>query len=310
MRLTSLKLSAPFLLLLLMARPGAAQRERNGETLRSEFQVSAGLVLVPVTVTDHRGAYVGGLDKDSFTVLDDRRPQPITAFFFEDSPCSVGLVVDASGSVKERLDWEKEAVHSFLELANPEDDFFVATVSTAPTVLGRPTADLREIEDQVRAVKAGGWTALYDTIHVAAERLKTSRQTCRALVVLSDGIDNHSRLTRYELMQYLMESDIQVYVLGVESTKAGAKAIELADSRRGAAFLDDLALNTGGVSVAALESQSPGGAAHRISTALRNRYVIGFLAPDGDSSDKWHTIRVKIDRSRLNVYARAGYKAR
>ncbi len=308
--LKTLFVQAPLLVALVVPCCGGAPPEWSGARPSSEFQISSGLVLVPVTVTDRRGAHVPGLGKESFTVLDDRRPQPITTFYSEESPCSVGFVVDASGSVKDRLGWEKEAVHYILELANPEDTFFVAVVSSSPAILGPPSDDVGAIQDQVRALKAGGWTALFDTIHLAAARLKDGRPNCRGLVVLSDGMDNHSQWTRNALMESLMETDIQVYTIAVEGTRTSGKAVDLSEPQRGVAFMQDLAENTGGLSVAARDSQNPAGPARSISAALRNRYVIGYRMPDDAAPDKWHTIRVKVDRSRLNVYARGGYRNR
>jgi VWFA-related protein len=290
-----------------MGRLGTAQPLWDGGPRRPDFQVSSGLVLVPVTVMDHRGANVGGLGKESFTVLDDGRPQPITSFYSEDAPCSVGLVIDASGSVKNRLDWEKRAAHAFLASSNLEDDVFVSTVSSSPAVFA--PADVAAVGEQVRAVQAGGWTALFDTIRLATNQLKHSRRSCRALVALSDGMDNHSRWTKSELLRFLVESDIQVYSIAVEGVESVAKGVPLAESKRGIAFMSDLAERTGGLSVSVRDNQNPAAAAHRISAALRNRYVVGYRTPDADASGKWHAIRVKVDQSKVNVYARSGYRA-
>jgi VWFA-related protein len=224
---------------------------------RSEFQVSTGLVLVPMTVTDYRGATVNGLSRESFTVLDNRRPQPIAAFYSEDAPCSVGIVFDISGSVRNKLDRQKEAVHAFLELANPEDDFFLATVSSSPTLTAPPGSDASEIETRVRGESAGGWTALYDTIETALKQSRLTRHRCRALLVISDGIDNHSRETQTGLMHSLVEGDVQVYGIAIEDSRPGMKAIALSAYVRGLVFLDDVAAWTGGLSLRVSPSKDP-----------------------------------------------------
>jgi len=288
----------------------AAQTRWIDSPSRADFQVNSGLVLIPVAVVDARGANIGGLSKENFTVLDNHRAQPITAFYSVDAPCSIGLVVDVSGSVMDRLNWEKDTTDAFLELATPEDDFFLATVSSAPAVLTPLTADQQAIGDLVRSVKAGGWTALFDTIHMAADQLRSSRQTCRALVVVSDGQDNHSQGTKLDLMRFLVESDIQVYTISIQGTQPVRTMVEQSTVRNGLIFLTDLAERTGGLNVSVNDTQNPTGALHRISAALRNRYVIGYRPPDGDTSDKWHTILVKVDRSKANVYARSGYRAK
>ncbi|HYW43584.1 MAG TPA: VWA domain-containing protein [Bryobacteraceae bacterium] len=285
------------------AQPGLRQAE-------SQFRADTSLVLVPVTVTDFRSANINGLGKESFAVLDDGRPQPISVFYMEDAPCSVGIVLDVSGSMRNSLSLDKAAVHAFLEASNPEDDYFFVTVSSNPGVITGPVSDTREIDDLARSQNAGGGTALFDTIYFALshERLRQKRR--RALFVVSDGMDNHSRYSKNELMRTLMESDTQVYTIAVAGTRRGVKGIEWAEIQRGLAFMDDIAAKSGGVSVRLGEQENPAAAATRLASALRNQYVIGYRNPDGDQSGKWHRVQVKVNRSKVNVYARSGYQSR
>ena len=273
-----------------------------------EFRADARLVLGPVTVVDHHGANIRGLPKESFSVLEDGHPQAIAAFYTEDTPCTIGLVMDASGSLKRWLDRVKESIGAFLEQSNPQDDYLVTTVSSSPAVLATGS-DARAIEKNVRGVQADGWTALYDGIRFAAEQVRHSGRGCHALFVLSDGIDNHSRTTKHELLRFLVEADVQVFSIAIGETFAGRKGVQLMEDQRGIALLSDLAEKTGGMSIRVRDSDEPADAARRISRALRDRYVIGFHASDGSDSDKWHKIQVKTDRSKLTVYARTGYRA-
>ena len=172
----------------------------------SQFLSDANLVLVPVTVADRRSANILGLAKESFAILDDGRPQPITVFYVDDAPCSVGLVLDVSGSMNDTLSLGKAAVHAFLAASNPEDEFFLATVSSDPKVLTRPLSDVTEIEDLVRHQYAGGSTALFDTIHTSLTRDPSRRSHRRALLVISDGMDNHSRYTKADVMRAVMKA--------------------------------------------------------------------------------------------------------
>ena len=276
----------------------------------SHFRVATNLILIPVTVMDARGAIINGLDKEHFTILDDRQPQAITAFYAEDAPCSVGIVLDISGSMKDKLDLEKAAVHTFLESSNPEDNFFLLTVSSSPTVLSRPVNDPGAIEEIVRSEVAGGSTALYDTIYFALDRARLQRKARRALLVISDGMDNHSRYTKQDLMRFAVESDAQIYTIAFDDSRSTMKAIQLSGVQRGLAFLDDLAERTGGLSIRVKEFDNLSAAAGKISRALRNRYVIGFETPDTDGSEKWHKVQVKVNLQKVNVYARRGYRSR
>jgi len=272
-----------------------------------QFRADSRLVLVPVTVVDSRGTNIRGLPRESFSLFEDGRPQPIAAFYTEDSPCTVGLVVDASASLKRWLDREKQAVRAFLELSNPGDDYLVTTISSSPAVLASGS-DVHTIQERIGGLRADGWTALMDGIRFAAGQVRHSRQACRALFVLSDGADNHSRMTKQELMRYLVEADVQVFSIAIGETWAGRKGVQLAEDMRGIAFLSDLAEKTGGLSIRVRDSDEPADAARRLSRALRDRYVIGFQASDSTDSAKWHRIQVKTDQSRVTVYARSGYR--
>jgi VWFA-related protein len=167
-------------------------------------------------VTDNRGASVGGLGKESFCVFADGRPQAIESFSHEDAPCTVGLMLDASGGLKPWMDREKAAVRAFLGLSNPGDDYFVTSVSSQPAVLAAAGSDPRKVEKELGAVAAGGWTALVHGIHLAAEETRRSRRTGRALVIFSDGIDNHGRMSRSALTHDLMEADVPVSLPAAE----------------------------------------------------------------------------------------------
>ena len=275
--------------------------------LQAQFSVGSGLVLIPITVTDRRGALVQGLERDSFTVLDNGRPQPVAFFTSEDLPCSVGLVVDASQSVSRWLDREKAAVEAFLKAASPDDDYFVAAVTSSPVVLPSPAADAHTAAQRVRALRAGGWTALSDTIRVAVNMVRRSPRFCRAILVVSDGNDNHSRATQKELIRYLIEADVRVYTIGIEGTEPLRKGVRLAEEMRGNEFLRLIALNSGGLPLTLGDSDDPATAGRKAAVALHSRYIIGLRA-DISGGGKWHRLRIKVKGSAVQVYARAGYR--
>ncbi len=296
-----------------MAAAGGAAPPREENANEAAFRVSSELVLVPVTVTDRRGASVTGLTREEFTVLDDGRVQPIRAFYSEDAPCAVGLVVDVSGSVKGQLQWEKEAVYAFLRSSNPEDRFFLTTVSSSPAAYPQVTGDPEAVASQLRPVEPGGWTALIDGIYLTAERLRPMHFPCRALLVLSDGMDNHSGQTRAALMRMLEEADMQVYTVVVQDRRPTPKSAGFAaylQYQNGADFMSELAERTGGLSIRVQEVRRPGDTTLRIAAALQDRYVIGYQRPDGNVPEKWHTIRVTLDRKNAQVHARSGYRIR
>src|ERR1039458_5544551 len=123
------RLERPAALLFAVAAFAACLLPASGQPLKSldrpQFRADTNLILVPITVTDGRGSSIRGLSAESFTVLDNRLPQPIVAFYSEDAPSSIGIVLDVSGSTRGILDQEKAAVRAFLQFSNPEDDFFL-----------------------------------------------------------------------------------------------------------------------------------------------------------------------------------------
>lgn len=288
--------------------PIGAQPLRSPD--RPQFRADTGLVLVPVAVTDGRGASLQGLRQDAFTILDNRRPQPIAAFYSEDRPASIGIVFDVSGSTKGLLDNEKAAVRAFLQSSNPEDDFFLMTVSSAPRVLADRVNDPGDIDNLLLWQQAHGDTALCDTVYFALHQAQSSRGSRRALLVISDGMDNHSRYSKRELLREVEERDTQIYSIALNNPPVGMKGLAMAENQRGLAFMDDLAEKSGGLSVHLRSHEDPSAAAARISAVIRNQYVIGYQTPDEGRSDQWHRIQVKVNLQKANVYARSGYQLR
>lgn len=287
-----------------------AKTQALPDPLDQRFRADTSLVLVTVTVTDFRSANITGLGKESFSILDNGRPQPIRVFYTEDAPCSVGIVLDVSGSTRNTLNLEKVAMHAFLEASNPEDDFFLVTVSSNPRAVTGFVGDTRKIDDSARLVSAAGGTALIDTISSALNRIRSRQKRRRALIVISDGMDNHSRYSKSDLMRTLAESATQVYTIAIAGNRSAVKGIEGAEVLNGFALMEDLAAESGGVSIRLGAQEDPSAAANRLANAIRNQYVVGYHSPDDGQSGKWHRILVKVDRSKARIYARSGYLAR
>jgi Ca-activated chloride channel family protein len=284
----------------------SAQDVRRG----SAFRTDIGMILVPVNVTDHDGKTLTGLRRENFTVFDEQSPQPIVSFSNEDSPVSVGLVLDVSGSMRNTLNDFKEVIHGLLDAANPEDEFSLFTVSSTPAHLSGFTTDGASMESSVQWARAGGDTALIDTIYLALTQMHAARRPRRALLVMSDGVDNHSRYSKGELMSIAVEADTQVYTIIIDNSPMNKKPIELTEEHQGWNFLQSLSERTGGINFRVRSAAAAKDAARKAGEAIRNQYVIGYRAPNSPASGKWHRIRVKADVPHASVYARSGYYAR
>jgi Ca-activated chloride channel family protein len=157
------------------------------------------LVLVPVTVTDQRGNLVLGLQKDSFNVFDQGKPEVIRHLSSEDAPISVGIIFDASGSMYGKMERSREAVVQFLHSSNPEDEFFLVAFNDRPVLLLDFTSSANEIQGEIVKVKPDGGTALLDALYLGLDRMKKAHNERKVLLVISDGGDNHSRYTAKEV---------------------------------------------------------------------------------------------------------------
>jgi Ca-activated chloride channel homolog len=286
------------------------------------FHVNAELVLVPITVLDNKGKTVENLHPEDFTVRDNHIRQRIVSFTNEDVPCSVSLVLDTSGSMKSPLNVAKNIAHAFFKSSNFEDEFRLFAVSTHPEALTRFTSDVASLEQSIAARRSGGLTALIDTIFFAMSSMREARKPRRALLILSDGLDNHSRYSGRELARLARESDVQVYSilvgngssmsadLGGFRPSLAMKSWDAARENEGPTMLEGLAQETGGLSFRIRNDAQARQAVTQVAQAIRDEYVIGYQPRPGSPKRKWHEVRVKSDVPQAKIYARTGYYSR
>jgi Ca-activated chloride channel family protein len=275
---------------------------------RPFFRADTTLVLVPVTVVDRRGAMVNGLSSAEFTLTENGVRQQIRSFSAEDAPVSIGIVLDLSGSMKGSLGEAKESLRALMKDANSADEAFLNAVSTRPRAYSGFTENFDEVLSRVAFESAGGDTALIDTIYGSLKQLRSGVHARKALLVISDGMDNHSRHSKRELLDLAVESDAQIYTVAVCDTAAPhSKPIALTEEKGGLLFLDELAARTGGMSFVVHGRTDIAEAAASIGQALRNQYTIGYVPGDGPSGH-WRRIKVTVGGSGLRAYARAGYR--
>ncbi len=196
---------------------------------------------------------------------------------------------------------------AFLKASNPEDEFFLLTVSSKPQIQTGITDDPKVLKAAVRSVTAGGNTALFDSVYLALDHLRQAGHPQRALLVISDGIDNHSRYTAAELMSSAVESDTQIYTIAINEPPGNKKPVQLVDRQRGSLFMSRLAERTGGLSFSIANASEAQQAAGKAGVALRNQYLVGFK-PAEDASGTLHTIKVRVNLADVTVRSRNGYR--
>ena len=250
-----------------------------------------------------------GLAAEHFELFEERRLQRITSFKEQDAPCSVGVVFDVSGSMKPQLAQAKSVLHTFFETGNSDDEAYLMTISSAPGEISGFTSEFGGLLDRMQFRKAGGSTALVDTVYLAMSRMRAAHHPRRALLVISDGMDNHSRYSTGELKAMALEADVQIHTITLYDPPRNKKPIELQEERRGLLLLDEISRETGGLHFVATNDADVKRSVTKIGQALRSEYVIGYQPRSFDGSGKWRTIQVKSTLPDVRVYARSGYYA-
>lgn len=272
------------------------------------FRKDVDLVLVPVTVTDPMNRLVAGLGKDSFVLLENGQPQQIRSLSTEDAPISLGVIFDVSGSMVDKIEESRQAVVEFFRTANPQDEFFVVTFSDRPQVLVDFTSSVDDIENRLPYAVPQGTTSLLDAIYLGINCMRRARNERKALLIISDGGDNHSRYTEDEIRDMVREADVQIFAMGLINGQ-GKTAEEL----HGPELLSAITGATGGQTFFIHSPKELPQVATRIGIELRNQYLLGYRPANPAHDGRWRKIRVKMNPPTglppLHVYAKTGYYA-
>ncbi len=275
-----------------------------------EYQISVnvGLVVLPVIVTNHKGKEVSGLAEDKFQVYEDGRPQQISFFEPEDVPVTVGLVIDNSGSMRSKRPDVAASAEAFARSSNPDDQMFVVNFNQR-VYMGLPrdvpfTSDLQQLLDAVTKTPASGNTALYDGLSAALTHIKAGTGGRKALIVISDGDDNSSRISLAALLKQAEGSDTQIYTLGIFD--------EMFSGSHSGDVLKRLAKATGGKAYFPDSPAQIAGICQRIAGELRHQYTLGYVSSNPQQGGKYHSIRVTVNgpgNREYRVSTRSGYLA-
>ena len=236
-------------------------------------------VNVVFTVTDKRGKFVNDLKKEDFQVIDDNKPaQSIRSFRSETNlPLRVGLLIDASNSIRDRFKFEQEAAIEFLnQIVHQQDLAFVIGFDTTPEVTQNFTNNTEALSKGVRMLRPGGGTAMYDAIYYACRdeimaKDKGTLATRRAIILLSDGDDNQSRVSREEAVEMAQKAEVIIYAI---STNTSGQKL------KGDKVLEHFAEETGGRAFFPFKIQDVSDAFSQIQDELRSQYAISYKPAD------------------------------
>jgi Ca-activated chloride channel family protein len=251
---------------------------------------------------------VTGLDKENFSVFEGKDPQEIRHFSSEDAPVSLGVIFDMSGSMNSKIDRAREAVMEFFKTANPEDEFFMITFADKPEQIADFTSSVDDIQSKLVYTVPKGRTALLDAIYLGVNKMHQAKYPKRALLIISDGGDNHSRYTEGEIKSVVKEADVLIYAIGVYD-----HYFPTTEERLGPQLLNDVTQLTGGRAFTIDNPNDLADVATKIGIELRNQYVIGYRPKNPTHDGKWRKIKVKLTPPKglppLKVFAKTGYYA-
>jgi len=291
--------------------PPAARAEASSSAAGDEsvtIHRTVNEVNVVFTVTDKHGRYVKDLKKEDFKIIDDSKPAvEIRSFSAEtDLPLELGLLIDASNSVRDRFKFEQEAAVEFLNqtIRRSYDSAFVIGFDVTPEVTQEFTDDTEALSNGVRMLRPGGGTALYDALYFACrDKLARNRRNGpvrKSIILLSDGDDNQSHVTREEAIEMAQRAEVVVYTISTNLSGAGS---------HGDKVLERIAEATGGRAYIPFQLTEVANDFANIQEELRSQYAISYKPADFQPDGRYRTIQVLALEKGLHVRSRHGWFA-
>ena len=280
---------------------------RPGKVIRTDVD----LALVNVTVTDPFNRLVTGLEQDNFRVFEDNVEQEIVTFSAEDVPISIGVIFDFSGSMSNKIDKAREAALEFFKTANPQDEFFLVTFNERAELSSAFTNSVEDLQSRMMVTAPKGRTALLDAIYLGLSQMRGAHNAKRALLILSDGGDNHSRYNENDIKRLVKEADTQLYAIGIFDPLGYRNRTP--EELGGPTLLSEVTDLTGGRVFAVEHLNELPDIASKIGMELRNQYVLGYKPSNHIHDARWRKIKVKLRAPKglppLSSYAKTGYYA-
>jgi VWFA-related protein len=286
-----------------LARQNSPVQKQDEETLSVDVE----LVNVLFTVADKKGKFTRDLKKESFKVYEDGKPQQITNFSADSNlPLTIALLIDTSGSVRDRLHFEQQAAIEFFSstLIRGKDRALVISFDSGVELIQDYTDDSNTLSKSIRTMRAGGGTSLYDAIYLAASKKLAGQAGRRIIVIISDGDDNSSRVPINEALETIQRNDVVIYTISTNSVELGGEA-----SKAGEKVLKRFAEETGGRMFSPVKVEDLNTSFHNISEELRLQYTLAYRSTNPLRDGAFRRIRIEPLDKRYVVRSRNGYYA-
>jgi VWFA-related protein len=270
------------------------------------ISLETNLVMLNVSVTDPLENYISGLKAEDFKVFEDKAPQKIVTFGFEETPFAVVILLDTSGSMGRKLTLARAACGNFVERIRDGDVFSIYSFGGYKVKALQDFTEVRDVPDAVWDLRPDGETPLYDGIAKAAEALAKRPERRRAILVVSDGVDTKSGASLEDAVRKVTDAQAAVYAIDLSD----AAVYRVAPRDNGSEIMKMLAAKTGGRFF-----RTPGGSELRDAFTntveeLRRQYTITYESSNDKFDGRWRAIEVRVAKPSLNVRARQGYYAK
>jgi Ca-activated chloride channel family protein len=269
------------------------------------------LALLNVTVTDPYNRLVTGLEPDNFRVFEDNVEQEVLTFSAEDVPISIGVIFDFSGSMSNKVGKAREAALQFFKTANPQDEFFLVSFNERAELTSSFTNSVEDLQSRMMLTAPKGRTALLDALYLGLSQMRGAHNAKRALLILSDGGDNHSRYNESDIKRLVKEADTQLYAIGIYDPLGQRNRTP--EELNGPSLLSEVTEMTGGRVFGVEKLEELPDIASKIGMELRNQYVLGYRPSNKAHDARWRKVKIKLRAPKglppLSVYSKTGYYA-
>ncbi len=285
--------------------PPAESQDNSGAIFRSDTR----LVVCHTTVVDKNGHLVTDLQRNAFTVYENGAPQPIRSFKREDVPVSMGLIIDNSGSMRDKRAKVEAAALALVKASNPQDEVFVVNFNDE-AFLDNPhgkdfTSNIKEMEEALTRIDSRGGTAMRDAIRMSIDHLKEkAHKDKKVLVVVTDGNDNSSIISLESLVKASQQSEVLIYSVGLLGEE------ERREAKRAERALNDLAVATGGEAFFPKDLAEVDRICHEVARDIRSQYTIQYTPTNQAMDGSFRAIKISVNApGHLTARTRSGYYA-